>query len=48
MEAYGEPRNTEGQTKIPPTSWTIDNYGEDMIAVSTSDTRLFAGNTTGR
>ena len=41
MEAYGEPRNTEGQTKIPPTSWTIDNYGEDMIAVSTSDTRLF-------
>ena len=41
MQSYGTPRQTEGQTKIPATTWTIDNYGEWMLAVSTTDQNIW-------
>ena len=42
-EAYGTPRQLDGiQTLIPATSWTLDNYGEWLLGVSTSDRRIWA------
>jgi hypothetical protein len=38
---YNGRRQTEGQTKMPAATWTIDNYGEDLMAVSTSDRRIW-------
>ena len=40
-QSYGTPRQTEGQTKLPATTWTLDNYGEDLMAVSTSDRQIW-------
>ena len=40
-QSYGTPRQTEGQTKLPATTWTIDNYGEELMAVSTSDRKIW-------
>lgn len=43
VESYGTPRQLDGiQTLIPATSWALDNYGEWLLAVSTSDRRIFA------
>lgn len=38
---YGAERQTESQSKIPATTWALDNYGEWLIAVSTADRRLW-------
>ena len=40
-QTYGTPRQTEGSTKQPPTTWTLDNYGEWLLAVSTSDRNIY-------
>ena len=40
-QSYGTPRQTEGQTKTPATTWTLDNYGEWLLGVSTTDQRLW-------
>jgi hypothetical protein len=40
-QSYGTPRQTEGQTKLPATTWTLDNYGEWLLAVSTTDQRIW-------
>ncbi len=39
-QAYGTPRQTEGQTKLPATTWSLDNYGDYLVAVSTTDRQL--------
>lgn len=41
MQSYGTPRQTEGQTKLPATTWTIDNFGEWLLAVSTTDQNIW-------
>ena len=42
VESYGTPRQIDGiQTLIPATSWTLDNYGEWLLAVSTSDRNIY-------
>ena len=41
FQAYGTPRQTEGQSKLPATTWALDNYGEWLIAVSTTDRKLW-------
>ena len=39
-QSYGTPRQIEGLTKEPATTWTLDNYGEWLLAVSTSDRQI--------
>lgn len=41
-QSYGTPRQVEGQTKLPATTWTLDNYGEWLLAVSTTDRNIWA------
>ena len=41
MQSYGTPWQTEGQTKLPATTWTLDNYGEWLLAVSTTDQKIW-------
>ena len=43
---YGTPRATDGQT-VPATSWIFDNFGEDLVALSTADRRIFLWDRTG-
>lgn len=38
---YGTPRQTESQSKIPATTWALDNYGDWLVGVSTADRRLW-------
>ena len=41
FETYGTPRQLEGAVKIPATSWTLDNYGEWLLGVSTTDRNIW-------
>lgn len=38
---YGTPRQSEDQSKVPATTWALDNYGDWLVAVSTADRRLW-------
>lgn len=38
-EAYGVARTSDGQT-LGPTTWTLDNWGEDLVACSSFDKRI--------
>jgi len=40
-QSYGTPRQVEGSKKIPATTWTLDNYGEWLLAVSTTDRNIW-------
>lgn len=40
-QSYGTPRQVEGLSKQPATTWTLDNYGEHLLAVSTSDRNIW-------
>ena len=41
-ESYNTRRQGESQTKLPATTWTLDNYGEWLLAVSTTDRNIWA------
>ena len=40
-QQYGTARQTEGSTKVPATTWALDNYGDWLIAVGTTDRKLW-------
>ena len=40
-QTYGTPRQVEGQTKMPATTWAVDNFGEWLLAVSTTDRNIW-------
>lgn len=41
-QTYGFQRQVEDLTKQPATTWTLDNYGEWLLAVSTTDRNIWA------
>jgi hypothetical protein len=38
---YGTQRSAEGQTKVPATTWALDNYGEWLLGVNTTDRNIY-------
>lgn len=41
-ESYGTPRQVDGiQASIPATTWTLDNYGEWLLSVSSTDRNIY-------
>ena len=39
-EEYGEPRQ-DGETLLPATTWSLDNWGEYLLAMSPADGKLY-------
>lgn len=37
---YGTARQSDGQT-VPATNWILDNYGEDLVALATTDGTIY-------
>lgn len=40
-EAYGVRRVTSSGTLLPPTNWSLDNWGENLVACSDGDTGIY-------
>lgn len=40
-QQYGTARQTEGSTKVPATTWALDNYGDWLISVGTTDRKIW-------
>ena len=38
---YGTSRPAEGASKVPATTWALDNYGEWLLAVNTTDRSIY-------
>ena len=43
---YGTARQSDGQT-VPATNWILDNYGEDLVALATTDGTIYQWNRSG-
>lgn len=41
VEAYGVARTIPSGTLLPPTNWTLDNWGQNLIACSDRDTGIY-------